>query len=181
MNNLFAKLDMPKVPMDVDKIKGNLHTDYGDRVKISYYLIKDVKHLKTLFAKEICKIPPATMFYADIMGSGRLWPHRDHNVSCCINYYFAPNNATTVFFKEKENSAPWLYPGKETANIYEFKDVRAVGNFKAAPFDAYLLNVSEIHAVFNPPPGARRFLTWQWRPDDATYQQVLENLNYPVL
>jgi len=181
MNDLFAKLDLPKISVDVERIRGDLHTNYGNHVKISYYKIKDLEYLKTIFTKEICKIPPSTMFYADIVGSGRLWPHRDHNVSCCINWYFDPNNATTVFYKEKENSSPWLYPGKETANIYEFQDVRPVGNFKAEPFESYLLNVSEIHAVFNPPPGVRRFLTWQWRPADASYQEVLENLNYSVL
>jgi hypothetical protein len=49
-----------------------------------------------------------------------------------------------------------------------------VGQFIAEKNDCYLLNVSEIHSVLSPNPGARRMITWQWR--NASFDEVLENI-----
>ena len=181
MKNLYSKINLPKLDIDLNQVKGEYHTHYGRHPKITYYSIKDTDYLNSLLDQPICKIPPSTVFYSDILGAGKLWPHKDHNVSCCINLYFESNNSITYFYKEKEKSeGPWKYPGKESSNIYEFEHIECLGNFKADNHEAYLLNVSEIHSVTMPPPGIRRFITWQWRPSEASYQDVLENLNYSV-
>lgn len=182
MINLYNKINLPKVDIDLTRVKGDLHTSYGKFPKISYYTIKDPAYLENIFPDKICKIKPTTVFYSDILGAGKLWPHRDHNVSCCINFYFESNEAVTVFHKEKENSSgPWKYPGKNSSNIFEFENVDYVTEFRARDGEAYLLNVSEIHSVTMPPPGIRRFITWQWAPADASFEDVLENLNYNVI
>lgn len=178
-DNFYKQIDVA-LPQDIDifKLRGEKITSYGKNPEISYYLIKDQAYFKTLFP-ELCKIPPSYIFYAEIIGAGNLWPHRDHNVSCCINFYFTSNDSTTYFYKETGDA--WKYPGKSTANIYEFTDVEFLYKFKANENDTYLLNVSEIHSVTNPPPGIRRFITWQWTPETASYSEVLANLTYPVL
>ena len=76
------------------------------------------------------------MFFSEIIGEGLLLPHRDHNVSCCVNLYFEPNGSTTFFHKEKENIDAFVYPGKSTANIYDLRQVNTVGKFIAKKNDS---------------------------------------------
>lgn len=174
--NLFDKINYSIKDFDPERLKGQLHTFYGNapNPRISYYLIKDMDYFKSLCSAPICKIKPDTLFFAEITGAGHLKPHRDHNVSCCINYYFEPNESVTFFHKEKPNINAFVYPGKTTANIYTLEQVDTVGKFIAEKNECYLLNVSEIHSVLSPNPGARRMITWQWR--NSSYDEVLENI-----
>jgi hypothetical protein len=173
---LFEKLNYSIKDFDPERLKGQRHTFYGNppRPTISYYLIKDMEYFRGLCPHPICKIKPDTLFFAEITGEGLLKPHRDHNVSCCVNLYFEPNGSTTFFHQEKENIDAFVYPGKTTANIYDLHQVDTVGQFIAEKNDCYLLNVSEIHSVLSPNPGARRMITWQWR--NASFDEVLENI-----
>jgi hypothetical protein len=173
---LFEKINYSIKEFDPERLKGKLHTSYGNppRPTISYYLIKDTEYFRQLCPHPICKIKPDTLFFAEITGKGHLKPHRDHNVSCCINLYFEPNGSATFFHKEKPNIDAFVYPGKTTANIYDLHQVDTVGQFIAEKDDCYLLNVSEIHSVLSPNPGARRMITWQWR--NASFEEVLENI-----
>ena len=180
--NLFNKINYTLKDFDPKQLKGQLHISYGNapNPKISYYYIKDIDYFRTLYTKRLCKIKPDTIFFAEITGMGHLKPHRDHNVSCCINYYFEPNGSTTFFHKEKVLPYPWsesgptVYPGKTTANIYVLAQVDTVGKFIAEKNECYLLNVSEIHSVLSPNPGTRRMITWQWT--NTSYNEVLENI-----
>ena len=174
--NLFEKINYSIKEFDPERLKGRHHISYGNppRPTISYYLIKDTEYFKTLCSHPICKIPADYLFFSEITGEGLLKPHRDHNVSCCVNLYFEPNGSTTFFHKEKENIGAFVYPGKATANIYDLHQVNTVGKFIAKKNDCYLLNVSEIHSVLSPNPGARRMLTWQWT--DTPYEEVLKNI-----
>ena len=173
---LFEKLNYSIKDFDPERLKGQRHTFYGNppRPTISYYLIKDMEYFRQLCPHPICKIKPDTLFFAEITGEGLLKPHRDHNVSCCVNLYFEPNGSTTFFHQEKEDIDAFVYPGKTTANIYDLHQVDTVGQFIAEKDDCYLLNVSEIHSVLSPNPGARRMITWQWR--NASFEEVLENI-----
>lgn len=175
-DNLFKKINV-NMPTDFDsfKLKGEKQISYGG--SLSYYHIKDREYFSNIFPS-LCKIPPATIFYVEIIGN--IKPHRDHNVSCCINYYFTSNNSTTYFYKHIENTAPWVFPGKKTANIYASASVECVDKFKSDDNETYLLNVSEIHSVNTKSSGVRRFITWQWTPSQASYQDILDNLNYSV-
>jgi len=174
--NLFNKINYTLKDFDLKQLKGQLHISYGNapNPRISYYLIKDMDYFRSLCSAPICKIKPDTLFFAEITGAGHLKPHRDHNVSCCINYYFEPNESVTFFHKEKPNINASVYPGKTTANIYTLEQVDTVGKFIAEKNECYLLNVSEIHSVLSPNPGARRMITWQWR--NSSYDEVLENI-----
>lgn len=174
--NLFDKLNFSLKDFDMDKLKGDRHTFYGNppKPRISYYLIKDKEYFDEIMPHPICKIPPDTLFLAEIEGAGLLSPHRDHNVSCCVNYYFETNESVTLFHKEKENINAHVYPGKTTANIYSFDQVDTVARFKAEKNECYLLNVSEIHSVYAPNAGVRRMITWQWR--NTPYEEILKNI-----
>ena len=168
--NLYKKTQINIGEVDVTQLKGQIQNQYG---QLTYYAI-NLDYLNSIVQSPICKIPPNSILLGEIIGAGHLQPHRDHNISCCINYYFQPNQSATFFYKENNNAVPRKIFGKTTANIYNFESVSQVGCFKAMKNESYLLNVSEIHSVWAPIDGIRQFITWQWV--NTPYDIISENL-----
>jgi hypothetical protein len=173
MNSLFQKYNLVLPNTDADSIRGDVISAYG---RLKYYTITDRNFLRSL--PRVCEIPPQHVFLAEITGSGFLTAHRDHGIQCCMNYYFEPNNSVTSFYKEKPGAQAMGFPGKTTANLYQLDQIDRVCSFSAQPDECYLLNVSEIHSVYAPNVGTRRFITWQW--DQESFDTVSKNL-IPIL
>lgn len=173
MNTLFQKYNLVLPTTDADCIRGEAVSSYG---RLKYYMITDRDFLNSL--PQVCKIPPQHVFLAEITGSGFLTAHRDHGTQCCMNYYFEPNNSVTSFYTQKPDAQPTCFPGKATSNLYRTDQIERVCSFAAQPGECYLLNVSEIHSVYAPNAGTRRFITWQWTQE--SFNTVLENL-IPIL
>lgn len=169
MQDLFYKYNLVLPDIDADLIRGEAVSSYG---RLKYHSIKDQDFIKTL--PKVSGITPQNIFLAEISGSGFLQPHRDHGPRCCLNYYFEPSQSITAFYKELPGVTPNTFPGKASANLYDLNQVQKVAAFSARPGDCYLLNVSEIHSVYAPFHGTRRFITWQWV--NASYSDILKSL-----
>ena len=178
-DNLFAKIDvnMPR-NIDISRLKGTSQVVYdkSETISLIYFHIKDMQYFSKIFPY-VCMIQPTEIFYTELNGIGVLHPHKDYTTSCVLNYYFESNNSTTFLYEPIGD--PFFAPGAKTANIFKFEDIKEVGNFTAESYDTYLLNVSKPHCVFNPPPGNRKFISWQW--NNTSYEEVLENLTHSTL
>lgn len=169
MDNYYHKYNLHLDNITADQIRGTPMSQYG---RLKYYTVGNADFVNAL--PQVCKIPPDNILLAEITGAGFLTAHRDHLTICCLNYYFESNNSTTIFYKEKAGATRHSFPGKETANLYSLEQLDKIGSFAAKSEECFLLNVSEIHAVYAPFNGIRRFITWQWV--HTPYQTVLENL-----
>jgi hypothetical protein len=166
---MFERINFKlKEAVDFERLKGDIVTAYGNppRPRLTYYRCKDYEYLKSILPDEMPwgKIPPLQVQVAEIADAmgGHLLPHIDHNISACANLYITSNGSTTHFYNLKTNGQGFVYPGRQTANIFLPDQVDKVTEFKANDGEMYLLNVSEIHSVETPQPGIRQFITWQW-------------------
>lgn len=174
---MYKKINFKLDSLDFERLKGNIVTSYGraPRPVLTYYRLNDPEYLKSLMPEKMfADIPPFQVQLAEIVGSGHLLPHIDHNISACANYYVETNGSTTYFYKKKENGHGFVYPGRAAANIFGLDQVDCVDQFVAEANDMYLLNVSKIHSVDSPNPGIRRFISWQWV--NVPFEQVRDSL-----
>ena len=181
---MFEKINFKlKEEPDFERLKGAVVTSYGrhPRPILTYYRVKDLDYLNSLLPDDMPwgSIPPLQVQLAEIIdfAGGHLLPHIDHNISACANYYMNTNNAKTHFYTLKEQGMGFVYPGRQTANIFTLDQVDKVADFTAADNDLFLLNVSQIHSVETPKPGTRRFITWQWIgvPFDEVRKSLKQN------
>lgn len=146
---------------------------------ILYSKINNVVGLaQQYFTKRIFGIEPHLIYYAEIPGPGLLNPHRDHGATTVANFYFDSNGSTTSFYRAKSGAGSLNYQGSASVqdhNIYDLDDLDEVCNFTAHDGDCYLLNVSEIHGVYSPNAGTRRFINMQWYgvDIDTVYNSIL--------
>jgi hypothetical protein len=174
---MFKKINFKLDNLDFERLKGSVVTSYGraPRPVLTYYRLKDPEYLKSLMpAGMFAGIPPLQVQLAEIVGSGHLLPHIDHNISACANYYVETNGSTTHFYKKKEDGQGFAYPGRAAANIFTLDQVDCVDQFVAEQNDMYLLNVSKIHSVDSPNPGIRKFISWQWV--DVPFERIRDSL-----
>lgn len=178
---MFKKINFKiEEPVDFERLKGAVVTSYGrdPRPVLTYYRVKDHEYLKSLIGDNLPwdSIPPLQVQLAEIIDStgSHLLPHIDHNLSACLNYYIQTGNSTTHFYTLKKDGMGFVYPGRQTANIFTLDQVDKVTDFTADDGDTYLLNVSNIHSVETPKPGVRRFIQWQWIgvPFDEVYKSL---------
>ena len=174
---MYKKINFKLNDLDFERLKGSFVTAYGraPRPVLTYYRLGDPEYLKSLMPAEMfAGIPPFQVQLAEIVGAGHLLPHVDHNISACANYYVDTNGSTTYFYKRKENTQGYVYPGRAAANIFTLDQVERVDQFVAEATDMYLLNVSKIHSVDSPNPGIRRFISWQWV--NVPFEQICNSL-----
>jgi hypothetical protein len=176
---MFYKIEKPFLrPMD-DWSKfnsDNLHYKYESiPTSIAYYGLQEFD----LFRKQHSRRPftknSDTVRWAEVANTGILCPHRDHGVSAVLNYYISGGEDVTVFYKPKPGCEKGLhYSGWTWGNIYLFSMVEEVARFVAKPGDAYLLDVTQIHAVFKTSPEPRQFINYVWK--DTPYSEILDDI-----
>ncbi len=162
---MFKKVNFKLGNLDFDRLKGEIVTSYGryPRPVLTYYRLGDPEYFRSLLPEQMFfGIKPMQLQLAEIVGSGHLLPHIDHNISACANYYVQTNGSTTYFYNKKPQATGFIYPGRDVANIFSLDDVDRVSEFTAEDSDLYLLDVSKIHSVDSPSPGIRKFISWQW-------------------
>lgn len=178
---MFQKIKFKLNDIDFDRLKGSVAASYGrpPRPKLTYWHLGDREYFESILPSEMFfGIPPYQVQIAEIVGSGHLLPHIDHNISACANYYLDTNGSTTYFYKKRERAHGFVYPGRTVANIFPLDQVEKVAEFTAEQKDLYLLDVSQIHSVDSPNPGIRRFISWQWVgvPFETVKSNLIENL-----
>lgn len=186
---MFEKINFKlKEDIDFERLKGSIVTSYGrdPRPVLTYYRLGDPDYFKSILPDDLPwgNIPPLQVQVAEIRDSvgGHLLPHIDHNISACVNYYVTTGNSKTHFYELKEGGGGFVYPGRQSANIFTLDQVDKVTEFKAVDNDMYLLDVSSIHSVETPQPGIRRFITWQWIgvPFEEVRKSLKQNQNSVV-
>jgi len=143
-------------------------------VTLDMYKLSNVPEFKNLHTKKFFSIPPYKVSFTILNGKGLLAAHRDHGVSCSLNYYIQANVDDVTQFYNGDSAIPFTYPGKETANMYIIKDLVETEKFSAGSNEAYLLNVSEIHSVMKYNDLPRIFIAYCWK--DVKFQEVLNDI-----
>lgn len=152
------------------------HFASGD-ASIEYFNLANIQEFRNCHLRKFFTIPPTTVLYTEVKGDvdGLLWPHKDHNTLCVLNYYIHAGNDETVFYSLKNNEVqPFRYKDKEVSNIYCPDDLVEVDKFVAHSNDAYLLDVSQIHAVKKLTDQPRIFISYQWK--ENIYNEILDDI-----
>lgn len=171
VNNFFEKINMSFDDFTFESECGPEHHNYDNgSVKLTYYsgTHKDIWY--SAYNQDIFTIKPDVMSLADIHGEGFLNPHRDHNVTVSLNYYFEADVCATKFYTLKEEFKDLKFK----KNIFKLEELDYVGEFVAKSGEAFLLNVNEIHAVDFPAGSKRKMVNFQWRT--KTFQEILESI-----
>jgi hypothetical protein len=176
---MYKKIFQDFLRKDFDNwmlLKGNdLKSSYDSgTVRLEYYNISSTDYFKSIHVRKLFTIRPDRVRFSSITGQGFLLPHRDHDADVVLNYYISANSDTTIFYKEKENSTPFKYKDKDKANIYSLDDTIEINRFVSNSGEAYLLNVSEIHAVEKVSQEPRLFISYIWK--GFTYDEILKNI-----
>lgn len=81
-------------------------------------------------------------------------PHTDSDIEAIINFYIKTSNCKTQFYKFKTDQVKTHQITNQTDGfIFDPNDLEETGSFVAEDGDAYLLDVSQPHAVFSPNQG----------------------------
>ena len=164
------------------QFKGNTSVSHfaSGNASIEYFNLANIQEFKNCHLRKFFTIPPTTVLYTEVKGGsgGLLWPHKDHNTLCVLNYYIQADLDETVFYHLKnDNVQPFQYKDKNTSNIFCPEDLIPVDKFVACANDAYLLDVSKIHAVSKISNQDRIFISYQWKTD--SYDTILNDIiNY---
>jgi len=74
-------------------------------------------------------------------------PHTDSEIKCTINFYVEPDVCVTKFYRSEGNMDTHQIPNQTNGQIYKKDNLVCTGEFVAKAGDAYLLDVTKIHAV----------------------------------
>jgi len=94
-------------------------------------------------------------FLTHLAMRGKIVPHRDQGIQCKINIYLSENQATTRFYsgdyKELAKDCSGCnfekFTAGECACSMKPNNLVLQDQFTAHPYDAYLINTTEIHSV----------------------------------
>jgi hypothetical protein len=104
-----------------------------------------------IIPKEYCQ----RFFLTHLAMRGQIVPHRDQGIRCKINIYLSENQATTRFYtgdyKELAKDCSGCnfekFTAGECACSMKPNNLVLQDQFIARPYDAYLINTTEIHSV----------------------------------
>jgi hypothetical protein len=168
---MFAKLD---VKLKKDKIlsqdfRGKHISTYG---YISYYQLNKSYMLLPL---NLFRLNPDVITWTEVDPSANL-PHKDFKVMTNLNIYIEPCAAVTRFSKPKVGVEPYTTdPGNFYPNLYRLEDLEYAGEFTAMPYEAYLLDVTQVHQVAGLEAGTRSMIQLSW--SRTPYQEVLNKVS----
>lgn len=103
-------------------------------------------------------------------------PHTDSDRIVAVNFYIKTPKAITTFWKLKEDyvSHPVQVKGQTNGHVYEYKDLKLHKTFISNPMDLYVLDVTQIHSVFNPTSQER--IAYNLASNSISYKETLEIL-----
>lgn len=149
--------------------------DSGD-VTLEYFGVKNLDLFRKQHTRKFFSIPPSRIRYVKITGTGILQPHRDHDTTVSLNYYISAGDDQTIFYNTTSSDVqPITYPSKTDSNVYKLDSLVEFDKFVSNSNEAYLLDVSQIHAVVKTNPEPRIFIAYLWSDDN--YDQVLKDIS----
>lgn len=129
------------------KVQYGIEKD-GEFLGLKYYYLKP--ETEQLILQKLVPQEYRHLFEVSLMviNTNYVSPHTDSGISIVINYYIETGDATTIFWKQKhENARTFKIKNQTDGSIYDEKDLKAVGYFKANKNDVWLLDVDQIHSV----------------------------------
>jgi hypothetical protein len=78
---------------------------------------------------------------------GEVPPHTDSEIKCTINFYTHPSMYITRFFIPTGELTSYQVENQTNGAVYGRDNLACTGAFFATPGEAYLLDVTQIHAV----------------------------------
>ena len=149
------------------------HSKYiSGNVILEYFGIKNVDLFRKQHTHKFFSIPPCRIRYVKITGTGILQPHRDQDTTVTLNYYISANGDQTIFYNTISSD---VAPIKTKSYLYILDSLVEIDKFVSNSNEAYLLDVSQIHAVVKTNPEPRIFISYQWT--GCSYDQILKDLN----
>jgi len=172
---ILLNIDSPLALADICSSALIKEYSANKRIKLSYWKVKnDVEeYLYSIIPEPLRE--SAELMCCSITGPGLAVPHIDFGVMSKINYYFGNDNSITNFHKLKNGDNNIIYPGEERGRIYNLDDLYTTGHFVANQYDAYILNVSEIHSVRILSRETRWMLTYSF--SDVPYSELIKLLS----
>ena len=157
---------------------------YGKNKLLSYYTLKN-EAKDPIFAL----LPEKLRDKVDVLycHSGSIEPnvvpHIDNGVNVSVNFYLETAGASTLFFKQKENTTATPTSNIDsttisntTGKVFNLNQLDFVSAFKAYPGDAYILDTSKVHAVKGLElPSIRKFICIQ--TGKYTFNEFVEMFN----
>lgn len=146
---MYAKRYRSVLIEDLPLDMSNKSHEYGIAVNgkfmgLRYYFVdKETvkKLLDTLVPKEFHENFEVFLM---VINSKYVLPHSDNDISVVINYYVKTAEATTVFWKLRDETAVKDVP------IYTEHELIPIESFKAEPSEAWVLDIKQIHSVVCP-------------------------------
>jgi hypothetical protein len=130
-------------------MRGPLLVEYGHVDKkqftgIKYYDTRQTNPVWSLIKEKARKY--WSLSFMEISGS--IMPHTDSNAATVINVYGQTNNGVTRFYQPNVAHLDKNKIKNQTnGNIFKLEQLTEIGSFVAKDNDAWLLDVSKIHAV----------------------------------
>ncbi len=168
---MFTKLDikLKRHNVTTEEFRGDHLATYG---YISYYKIKKAYMILPF---ELFRLMPERVTWTEVDAKANL-PHRDYGIKTNINVYVDPADALTTFFSIKEGAEAWTPdPTQFYPNLYHHKDLEVYDTFKAQPYEAFLLDVTQVHEVSGIVGDPRKIIQLSWAT--KSYQEILDALN----
>jgi hypothetical protein len=136
-----------------DFIPTNIKNQYGYDTPLGFFGIKycyiDINNpekLINIFPEKQQK--DCTLSVMDI--NYNIPPHTDSGISAIINFYIKSDNCVTQFYKIKNQNYNSMQIQNQTDGIiFDTNDLEETVSFIAKDNEAYLLDVSQPHAVFS--------------------------------
>jgi hypothetical protein len=168
ISNTF--LDMPN---DWSKFKSNIKVSgyYSEKRDggSAFYTITNYLLFHKLHRKNIFTIKPS-IYFCEFTGSGLVTPHTDVKDTVALNFYLSSTIDATIFYTPNEGAV--TIPNTQS---YRVDQVNEVARFSARQFDAYVLDVTKIHAIDKTDDSVRSMISYRWQ--GPSYEEILNSLN----
>lgn len=182
----FARIPFILQTPDIGKIKGRLAKEYGTKTRMRYYQIADPEYFRSLHGYNPFTIMPNRVEYRETDCYGLLAAHSDLKSRVTLNYYVISGGCTTAFYEKKHENVPSVsvpsHTGKnDDVTFYQLEDLIKVDEFIAKDNEAYLLDVTKIHAVLSPVDkdqrALRKTISYVWENPEYDFDTILESIN----
>ena len=186
IQKMFSKINFKLEDINLDRLKGESFEQYRSYSStLTSYKILDLDYFISLHKNKIkLQIIPSGVFLIEISGEGDVWPHIDPITTVTLNYYIFPENATTIFYKEKSKNSSYFASNQEIKNstqtenvgavAYEFDQVEEYCSFTAQPDEAYLISTSTIHSVKRSNHSTRKFIAYKW--SEYSFDEIKDSI-----
>ena len=184
---MFQKINLNLGQLDLVRLKGEPMEKYGPKLaKLTNHTIKDFDYFMELHKGKVeFAVMPSCAWYTEIEGTGSINPHIDPLDVLALNYYIQTGNCTTTFYEVPAGSNLNFVTGRQefdeqdsTRTVKGILDpglLNVIGEFTAAPGDAYLMRTDILHSV-STPNAVRKFISYRWSGNQYSFDQVLAGI-----